>query len=162
VLENLGLANSLAKRYHWHPEFSDIRAACYLGLCEAALHWDPKRGKFSTYSRYCMLGEVSTILNGTNVVPIIIESTLRSRNWNDFVSELICSELKPLLLSLIEELPEEQQHVILLKFPLDANSKTYSDVQIGIMLQISSTWVGQLRERAFSYLRNKLERLNLG
>jgi len=47
----------------------------------------------------------------------------------------ICTKV----LDLVYELPQDQRHVVLLKYPPDAYSKTYSDEQIGRMLQVSST-----------------------
>ncbi len=65
------------------------------------------------------------------------------------------------LLELIKCLPECQQHVILLRYPLDSFSQSYSDQQIGLMLEISATWVKTLREKAFTNLRREVEELNL-
>lgn len=64
--------------------------------------------------------------------------------------------LREMLASLIYELPQEQRHVVLLKYPLDHRWKTYSDEQIGTMLQVSSTWVRTLRRRAFVTLKERV------
>lgn len=66
------------------------------------------------------------------------------------------------LIDLVYQLPVKQRHVVLLKYPLDYRWKTYSDEQIGIMLQVSSTWVRALRVKAFVALRAKVETLGLG
>lgn len=72
------------------------------------------------------------------------------------------NELNGMLIDLVYQLPVNQRHVVLLKYPLDYRWKTYSDEQIGTMLQISSTWVRSLRKRAFVTLREKIAALNLG
>jgi len=66
-------------------------------------------------------------------------------------------ELNCLLTDLVYQLPMNQRHVVLLKYPLDRCWKTYSDEQIGTMLRISSTWVRALRKRAFATLREKVD-----
>jgi len=81
---------------------------------------------------------------------------------NILADALGLKELNGVLTYLVYQLPVNQRHVILLKYPLDYRWKTYSDEQIGTMLQISSTWVRSLRKRAFVTLREKVAALNLG
>lgn len=71
-------------------------------------------------------------------------------------------ELNGVLTELVYQLPVDQRHAVLLKYPLDYRWKTYSDEQIGIMLRVSSTWVRALRKRAFVALRKRVEALGLG
>lgn len=71
-------------------------------------------------------------------------------------------ELNEVLTELVYQLPVDQRHTVLLKYPLDYRWKTYSDEQIGRMLRISSTWVRTLRKKAFVALRKKVEALDLG
>lgn len=71
-------------------------------------------------------------------------------------------ELNSVLTCLVYQLPLNQRHSVLLKYPLNLRWKTYSDVQIGTMLRISSTWVRVLRKRAFVTLSEKVATLSLG
>ena len=81
---------------------------------------------------------------------------------NILADALGSKELNGMLTDLVYQLPVNQRHVVLLKYPLDHYWKTYSDEQIGAMLQISSTWVRSLRKRAFVTLRDQVAALNLG
>jgi len=66
-----------------------------------------------------------------------------------------------LMRKLVDELPEDQRHVVLLKYPLDQHSQSYNDKQIAAMLNVSTTWIRVLRKRAFTSLREKIESLKI-
>ena len=75
---------------------------------------------------------------------------------NRLADALGLDELNCMLTDFVYQLPMNQRHVVLLKYPLDRYWRTYSDEQIGTMLRISSTWVRALRKRAFVALREKV------
>lgn len=159
VLNNLGLAYDFAGAYKWHPRHSDIVQSCLLGLCEAALRWDSEgRAKFSTYAYHWMRNCASTELkNPEPIVDSEVYDLLKSGDYEEFITRaLYTPSVRDLLLQLIHELPENERHTVLLKYPLDFQSRTYTDVAIASMLDCSETWVGVLRKRAFRKLREKL------
>ena len=60
VEENQKLVYEVAKRYIGHHDFENIQASGFLGLCQAAARFDPKRGfRFSTYAWKCIAREVN-------------------------------------------------------------------------------------------------------
>lgn len=159
VLNNLGLAYDFAEAYRWHPKHTDIVQACLLGLCEAALRWDSKgKAKFSTYAYYWMRNCSGTELKQPE--PIAAPEApdlLKSGDYEEFIAEIFyIPGVRDLLLRLIRKLPENERHAILLKYPLDPESRTYTDVLIAKMLDCSETWVGKLRKKAFDRLREEL------
>ncbi len=60
VLQHLNLAREIAYRYRQGKPRSvlleDLTGAAMIGLCEAALRYDPSRGKFSTFAYRRILG----------------------------------------------------------------------------------------------------------
>lgn len=160
VLGNMGLAYGFARAYKWHPRYEDILQACLLGLCEAALRWEPSRGAFSTCAHYWMRNCTGTELKDPELVLATDIFELRgSSDQEEFLASMLhTSYTRRVLLRLVHELPENERHVVLLKYPLDPYSKTYNDVDIATMLDCSPTWVGNLRRRAFCKLRKGLIR----
>lgn len=161
VLNNMGLAYNFAEAYRWHPRHADIIQSCLLGLCEAALRWDSKgKAKFSTYAYYWMRNCSGTELKQSE--PIIDPETydlLKSGDYEEFIARILyIPSVTDLLLQLICKLPENERHAILLKYPLDLKSRTYTDVFIAKMLGCSETWVGELRKKAFGRLREELSK----
>lgn len=68
-----------AKVCRWRGDYDDVLGASYLGLCLAALHYDPRRGRaFATYSdRVCRhtirreLGRHGTLRCGSQPVVVL-------------------------------------------------------------------------------------------
>lgn len=159
VLKNMPLANKFASRYYRHFQYRDIHQASFLGLCEAAEDWDPDKGSsFSSWAYNLMRNRVKQELNSAGEVPLV-EDTIEAEAAIDSDSE--SAALLELMHKLVYELPEDQRHVVLLKYPLDQHSPSYNDKQIARMLDVSATWVRVLRKRAFTNLRGKIERLKI-
>ncbi len=60
VEENQKLVYEVAKRYIGHHDFENIQASGFLGLCQAAAHYDSaQRVQFSTYAWKCIAREVN-------------------------------------------------------------------------------------------------------
>lgn len=159
VLNNLGLAYDFAGAYQWHPRHKDIIQSCILGLCEAALRWDEEgKATFATYAYYWMRNCTGVELKDTSpIVDPAVSELLRSDDYEELlVSVLYQPSVREVLLRIVYELPENERHAVLLKYPLDAHSRTYTDVEIAGMLECSAPWVGVLRKRAFDRLREKL------
>jgi len=155
----MGLAYNYAKGYNWHPKYEDIKQACLLGLCEAALRWNSERGAFSTYAYYWMRCCIDPELR---VGPVVQAIAAKDEGFEDrLVGMLHSSHMVGVLRRLIKELPKKQQHVILLKYPLDVHSRTYTDAEIARMLSCSTTWVQVLRGRALAKLRKGLAVLRI-
>lgn len=159
VLKNMSLAHKFASRYYRHFQYRDIHQASFLGLCEAAEEWDPDKGSsFSSWAYNLMRNRVKQELNSAGEVPLA-EDTVETRATVDF--DLESAALRELMHKLVYELPEDQRHVVLLKYPLDQHSQSYNDKQIAAMLNVSATWVRVLRKRAFTGLREKIGRLKI-
>jgi len=155
----MALANKFAGRYYRHFLYRDIHQACCLGLCEAAEGWDPEKGSsFSSWAYNWMHSEVNQELDGNGREVPATEGTLDSEAEAPAIESTALLEL---MHKLVSELPEDQRHVVLLKYPLDQRSRSYSDEQIALMLDISATWVRMLRKRAFASLREKIESLKV-
>jgi DNA-directed RNA polymerase specialized sigma subunit len=105
-----------------------------------------------------MLHEVGEELNSSREVPTIVDEVARGEDDFDILE---AEETVEVLFEVVKELPLVQQNVVLLRYPLYPHWRTYSDVQIGTMLGISPTWVGELRKQAFASLREKIHQLNL-
>ena len=160
VLENMSLAHKFASRYYRHSRYKDIHQASFLGLCEAAKGWDPKKGSsFSSWAHNWMRAEVSQALGDSGKEIPLTDSVPETEATIDTDSE--SAALLELMHKLVDELPEDQRHVILLKYSLDPHSQSYNDKQIAAMLDVSATWVRALRKRAFSSLREKIESLKI-
>lgn len=161
VLENMSLAHKFASRYYRHSRYKDIHQASFLGLCEAAKGWDPEKGSsFSSWAHNWMRAEVNRSLGDSGKEIPLTDSVPETEATIDTDSE--SAALLELMHKLVGELPEDQQHVILLKYSLlDQCSQSYNDKQIAAMLDVSATWVRALRKRAFASLREKIERLKI-
>lgn len=159
VLKNMSLAHKFAGRYYWHLRYKDIHQASCLGLCEAAEGWDPAKGSsFSSWAYNSMRNRVNQELDSAGGVPLV-EDVLETEAATDTGPE--SAALLELINKLVYELPEDQRHVVLLKYPLDQRSQSYNDKQIAAMLDVSATWVRVLRKRAFTSLREKIGRLKI-
>lgn len=157
VLDNVGLAYSFAETYKWHSRYDDIKQSCLLGLCEAASRWDGKAA-FSTYAYYWMRHCSGVELKDTGPIldPEVYE-VLRASDAEEFLMTMLHTpRVREVLLRLVHELPKNERHAVLLKYPLDSYSKAYTDVDIAVMLGCSTTWVGNLRRKAFRTLGKRL------
>jgi len=86
-----------------------------------------------------------------------ISEILRSGDYEESITRVLyIPHVRETLLRLVYELPENERHTVLLKYPLDAYSREYTDVDIAMMLQCSATWVGDLRKNAFCRLKEQL------
>jgi len=106
-----------------------------------------------------MRAEVSQALGDSGKEIPLTDSVPETEATIDTDSE--SAALLELMHKLVDELPEDQRHVILLKYSLDPHSQSYNDKQIAAMLDVSATWVRALRKRAFSSLREKIESLKI-
>lgn len=158
VLSNMGLAYEFAAAFRWHPRHDDIIQSCQLGLCEAALRWDPGgKAAFSTYAYYWMRHCTDRELKDLKLPVSDSQEDLGGNTQEELLANLLQTPyIRSALFRLIHELPENERHVVLLKYPLDSYSRTYTDVDIAVMLECSRTWVGYLRRRAFCKLREEL------
>jgi len=154
----MGLAYDYAETFRWHPRYEDIKQSCLLGLCEAALRWNPKgAAAFSTYAYYWMKHYTGKELKDSELPVLDVQEQPRGDAQEDLLVGLFqTSYTRSMLLQLVYELPENERHAVLLKYPLDPYSKVYTDVDIAAMLDCSPSWVGDLRRKAFSRLRRKL------
>lgn len=165
VLNNVGLAYNFAKPYRFHPRYTDIVQSCLLGLCEAALRWNPKlkhTATFSTYAyfwmKHCTNKQLDQESMPASVMIEMYEVPETDKQEELLVNTFYMSRLRELLYRFLYELPENERHAILLRFPLDSHSRTYTDVDIAMMLGCSPSLVGNLRRKAFSKLKEKLEK----
>jgi len=90
------------------------------------------------------------------------ESLLREDMQDEVLtSTFYAPHVRKILHRLINRLPANERHVVLLKYPLDSHSRSYNDREIAIMLECSDTWVRDLRRKAFCKLRKRLAALDI-
>ena len=69
VLDNINLVYSITKPYRTRNNYEDIVSEGYLGLCQAAINFQPLRGNcFSTYAYSYILGKCLNFINKDKLI----------------------------------------------------------------------------------------------
>jgi len=98
------------------------------------------------------LEEISDSLEATKYMDNKITYDESGTGFDDIYNDLKDSEdVKILLKSIVQELPEDQKNVIILKF-----WKNFNDDEIGYELNFSRKKVRSLLEKSFSYIRDRI------
>ena len=133
------------------PEFETAAFKCEVGKVYSKVV-KSKFGYHIIYVENKHLEEISDSLEATKYMDNKITYDESGTGFDDIYNDLKDSEeVKMLLKSVVQELPEDQKNVITLKF-----WKNFNDDEIGYELNFSRKKVRSLLEKSFSYLRERI------
>ena len=153
--ENAGLIWSIVRRYYGRGvEPDDLYQLGCLGFLKAVRGFDPSFGtQFSTYAVPKIAGEIRRFLRDDGTVKVAetgeggltLEGMLGTGGMEEDVVERLT------LRSAMEELPEREQQVLLLRY-----YKNLTQIQCARVLGVSQVQISRLERRAVDRLRKIL------
>ena len=162
VVENIRLSYHVANRYD--SEFyskEDLAGFGMCGLINASKKFDPGLGyKFSTLAVFSIRNEIYRVLGKKRLLTTSLDVPLEDGSDYSFVDLLPSEYVDPSsyidLHNAIQRLNDREQFIIKRCFSFDDEYLTLTE--IGEVLGISRTRVGQLKEQALLKLKSYLER----
>lgn len=163
VTENHNLIYSFLNLYNLPiEEYYDLAA---IGLCKAAIYFDPTKSKFSTFAYECMYTSVFKEIKRAKASKRIPESCLfyyqaeigdeDGRAFEESMPSLECVEdtvfLKSAILSFIDSLNEYEKDVLRLL------SDGHTQTEIGRMLGCSQAHVSRAKIRIHNLLMQEID-----
>jgi RNA polymerase sporulation-specific sigma factor len=171
VTENLRLAGYFAKKYARSGlEFDDLYSIACVGLCKAALHYDPARSKFSTYASRCMANEINMALRrrkerwqGVTLVSLDAE-VAEGLTHRDLIADDAAlpgetaeqNERAAQVLAGVERLSAKSRRALVLRYGL-CGETAHSQSEAAAAMGFSQSYVSRLVQTAQKQLRKNME-----
>lgn len=186
VEDNLDLCHYIAhkcyQKYDHHYRYGlaldDYISICYLGMCKAAMKFDPKVAKFSTFSTVTMINDVrrvfrdgrssrQKVLVGSssydNEAPLphrgkltyldmIADTSDGPEGFLDKAEEVKC------LMDMLERKCSENERAVIKKTYFEGRKQP----EIGKMLGFSQSYVSRMKDRAQDKLRKAMKEVGYG
>ena len=162
VNDNIGLVKKfIEKKRLKYDDWYDLMC---IALCEAAITFNPEKGKFSTHAFWKMqqkLTNEATNMNrskrGNNDKPMRLDQTVRVENEDYTLAELVASEdnveesamLRKNMADMMKRLSKTQQFIAVEL----ANGKTQKEIaeELGIARQTFNTHLKRMRDKLVGF-----------
>lgn len=158
VEKNMGLATHFANHFQAsRMEYEDMVQEAYLGLMDAAMLHDPRKGKFSTYARWHILKRIMDAIHNRNEIirtpkrrPSHICGSLNEGQVAEIldshphVSEGIDeAEMVDQVRAAIKQLPSREAIVLRLRYGINTERMTLA--KVGDILGVTAERVRQIQ-----------------
>lgn len=175
IIHNLRLVVYIAKKFESKTTSTeDLVSIGTIGLMKAVKTFNPEKNiKLATYASRCIENEILMHLRKVNNMksemsfdePLSVdwdgnELTLRDvlgTEPDDVYDELEYDDEKRLLLKIVNELPQKERELMVMRFGLDGG-KNHTQKQLADSLGISQSYISRLEKRILAKIKNEIER----
>lgn len=175
IIHNLRLVVYIAKKFESKTTSTeDLVSIGTIGLMKAVKTFNPEKNiKLATYASRCIENEILMHLRKVNNMksemsfdePLSVdwdgnELTLRDvlgTEPDDVYDELEYDDEKKLLLKIVNELPQKERELMVMRFGLDGG-KNHTQKQLADSLGISQSYISRLEKRILAKIKNEIER----
>jgi RNA polymerase sporulation-specific sigma factor len=171
VTQNLRLAGFFAQKYAGSGiEIDDLYSIACVGLCKAALAFDPARSKFSTYASRCMTNELNMALrrrkeirHGVTVVSLDGE-LLEGLTYKDLIADDAAlpgdvaeqNECAERMLAGVGRLRGKERRALALRYGLGGEA-SHTQREAATIMGFSQSYVSRLIQKSQMKLRRTME-----
>lgn len=175
IIHNLRLVVYIAKKFESKTTSTeDLVSIGTIGLMKAVKTFNPEKNiKLATYASRCIENEILMYLRKINNAksevsfdePLSVdwdgnELTLRDvlgTDPDDVFEEIEYDDEKRLLRKTVEELPEKERRLMVMRFGLDGK-KAQTQKQLADSMGISQSYISRLEKRILEKIRNEMLR----
>lgn len=175
ITHNLRLVVYIAKKFESKTTTTeDLVSIGTIGLMKAVKTFNPDKNiKFATYASRCIENEILMHLRKVNNMKVEMsfdeplsvdwdgnELTLRDvlgTEPDDVFEPIEYSDEKRLLLKIVNELPEKEKNLMIMRFGLNGNT-AMTQKQLANSLGISQSYISRLEKKILEKIRNELLR----
>lgn len=175
IEHNLRLVAHIVKKYYiTHKEQDDLISIGTIGLIKAIDSFDIKNGaRFATYAGKCLQNEILMYFraqkkhaNETSInEPVDIDKDGNPLTYMDIIScdddiiEILDVKLKSSLIykAIQNSLNKRERSIILLRYGLCANGRTFAQREVAVLLGISRSYVSRLEKGALEKIKKYMK-----